>query len=137
MPSIEGHFTLDDEGNPVPCFDVLEWAKLLDNIEDRRVGLTTFSDKSKISTVFLGLDHSVTRHRPLLFETMVEGASMDVQDRYATWAEAKEGHAKFVEEYLLENPGVRVKKTDLRDRPRRAERRSTWERLRFEDKDGL
>jgi len=58
-------------------------------------------DKIRVSTVFLGLDHSFDEGPPQLFETMVFGGPLaDEMDRYATWAEAKSGHAKMFERVL-------------------------------------
>lgn len=125
---------LDDEGNPVPATDLLEWAKALDDIEHRRVGITKFSDGTTISTVFLGLDHGLSRRRPLLFEGLVQFKDGgDEQDRYATWQEALDGHRKLVELYLLEHPGVTARKNDYHERYVPIQRRSAWERLRFDD----
>jgi len=135
MPDLDMHYVLDDEGNPVPATDLITWAKALDNIELRRVGLTKFSDRTEISTVFLGLDHGFTKKRPLLFETLTQfGQGGDEMDRYGTWQEAVDGHRKVVETYLLENPEVRIRRSDIRDKYRPVERRSVWERLRFDDK---
>lgn len=50
-----------------------------------------------VSTVFLGLDHSLEGNPPLLFETMVFGGENDsYQKRYSTWDEAMEGHTHVV-----------------------------------------
>ena len=130
MVAIHDHFTLDDDGNPVPEEDMIKWAKALDNIEERRVGHTIFEDRTTISTVFLGLDHSVTRHRSLLFETLCKfKGGGDQMDRYPTWAEALQGHRTYVEEYRRLHPDINVRREEIFDRPRRSERRSLWERL--------
>jgi hypothetical protein len=61
--------------------------------------------------VFLGLDHSYVDHRkPILFETALipgekrycewrkkEVRDVEVVQRYATWAEAEEGHIAWIE----------------------------------------
>jgi len=130
---LEGHYLLDDDGNAVPATDLIEWAKILDNINERRVGETTFSDKTKISTVFLGLDHGIHGH-VRLFETMIHfGEGGDETERWRTWKEALEGHLGFVKEHVLVHPEVRIIKNDIREKPLRGERRSVWERLRFPD----
>jgi hypothetical protein len=53
-----------------------------------------------VSTVFLVTDHRFDGEGPpVLFETMVfdsTGAEADI-DRYATWAEALDGHARMVQ----------------------------------------
>ena len=54
----------------------------------------------RISTVFLGLDHSYLKNqKPQIFETMVfedESYSEIYLDRYATYKEAQKGHRKAV-----------------------------------------
>ena len=52
----------------------------------------------RVSTVFLGLDHGFGAEEPVLFETMIFGGEYDEYcERYCTWDEAVEGHAKAVE----------------------------------------
>lgn len=53
----------------------------------------------RVSTVFLGLDHSFMSKTPLLFETMIFGGdeSEEYQERYSTWKQAEEGHQKAVD----------------------------------------
>jgi hypothetical protein len=75
--------------------NLIEWAKGLEK-QDRRVARTSVG-KVEVSTVFLGLDHSFGG-KPLWFETMVFGGSLDQeQERYTTWEEAEAGHAAMVE----------------------------------------
>lgn len=52
----------------------------------------------RISTVFLGLDHSFSEDaEPLLFETLIFDGEFDGEmERYSTWDEAVEGHAKMI-----------------------------------------
>lgn len=81
---------------PKPVDDLIEWAKEMER-QNRVVEQTQVGDV-KISTVFLGLDHSFGGGKPLLFETMIFGGKEDgFQDRYSTWDEAVEGHKKAVE----------------------------------------
>jgi len=55
-----------------------------------------------VSTVFLGLDHSV-RGPPQLFESMVFGGPLDgTQHRYSTWEEAERGHKHLLAESVTE-----------------------------------
>lgn len=60
----------DREGNPI---DLLRWGELLEDPEYRCVTDTTLPDGTWISTVWLGLDHSMPWNDgpPLIFETMV------------------------------------------------------------------
>ena len=53
----------------------------------------------RVSTIFLGLDHSFNeddpKDLPVLFETMIFGKfNDDYQIRYTTWEEAVEGHKR-------------------------------------------
>ena len=63
----------------------------------------TFLDGVRVSTVWLGLDHNFARFLhdpgiPIIFETMIFGGELDQQQwRYATEAQALDGHAAAVE----------------------------------------
>ena len=65
----------------------------------KRVALDYVNDSIKISTVFLGWDHSfMEESTPILFETMVFGGEYDeFQRRYTTYNEALQGHNEAVE----------------------------------------
>lgn len=91
-----GKYILRDK-TVVPEPDLLTWGRWLETA-DRQVANTLVGDV-RVSTVFLGLDHSFGDDRPpILFETMVFGGSLeDEMDRYATWDEAEKGHAAMVE----------------------------------------
>ena len=82
----------------VPCPWLLSWATWMET-EDRHVK-ETIQDDVRVSTVFLGLDHSFGQSGPpILFESMcfVAGEGVD-QRRYATWEEAERGHDDMVRE---------------------------------------
>lgn len=84
------------EKTPILEPDLIKWAKNFET-EDRRVAQDVIGDV-KISTVFLGVDHSFGISKPLLFETMVFGGKFDQeQDRYSTWDEAVQGHKNMVD----------------------------------------
>ncbi len=84
------------DGVPVPEPDIYKWAKWFENVDNRRVAWTEVGDV-KISTVFLGLDHSFMRGTPILFETMIFGGEHDeYQERYHTLEEAMLGHERAV-----------------------------------------
>ena len=52
----------------------------------------------RISTVWLGMDHSFGGSAPELFETMVFGGEWDQElTRYATKEEASKGHQRIVQ----------------------------------------
>ena len=84
----------------------MEYYKLIDekvvgtdNIEevfgkkvDRQIA-NTVKDGVRVSTIFLGIDHSLGGGPPLLFETMIFGGEHDQdQWRHATYDEAEKGH---------------------------------------------
>jgi len=92
------HYILDGK-TPVPV-DLITWAKWL-NTGNRIVKKDTATVKLRgqpvgevrVSTVFLGLDHSFGEGPPLLFETMVFGGVLDgEQDRCSTWDAAEKMH---------------------------------------------
>lgn len=89
-------YILDDNGNPLVETDLLTWARWMETA-DRRVAYTD-TGESRISTIFLGMDHAFSEQEPpILYETMIFGGLHDqYQQRYATRAEALAGHAVAV-----------------------------------------
>lgn len=83
----------------VPVESALTWGKWFEkNRAQRQVCVDMLPDGVRVSTVFLGLDHSFGAGPPLLFETLVFEGPMDGEmDRYSTWDEAERGHAAMVE----------------------------------------
>jgi len=79
-----------------PTADLMEYAEWFENSTARFINQTMIGD-IKVSTVFLGLDHSFgDGQTPILFETMVFGGPLDQQqDRYSTYDEAEAGHEKM------------------------------------------
>jgi hypothetical protein len=74
----------------------MEWGRFFQSA-DRRVASDEVGS-ARISTVFLGLDHSFGDGPPLLFETMVFEGELDGEcERYSTWEEAEAGHSAMVE----------------------------------------
>ena len=92
------HYILNEDKSVTAVDSVIEWAKGFAKA-DRRVERTNIPEfGSDVSTVFLGLDHQWGSGSPLLFETMIFGGDMDgYQERYSTWDEAVNGHAKVVD----------------------------------------
>ncbi len=77
---------------PVPCDDLMTWADWFENADNRRVAKTESGD-IRVSTVFLGLDHSYGDGEPQLFETMIFGGEHNNEQwRCATWEQAEEQH---------------------------------------------
>ncbi len=76
--------------------DVLEWGKWFGKA-NRHVAQKVLRSGVRVSTVFLGIDHSFGGETPILFETMIFGGKHDqYQERYATWEEAEKGHKQAV-----------------------------------------
>lgn len=90
----------DQDGNPL---DLMEWAKLFEDTESRRIGSTKVKGYW-VSTVWLGLP-PISNPR-LIFETMVfksktdgfDDAVDDYTRRYATKEGAIAGHKEVVAE---------------------------------------
>lgn len=95
----------------VPERDTLTWARWYEE-HNRHVMDTRLIDGSRISTVFLGLDHSslIPNSPPQLFETALisgdkhycvwlkkEIHEIEIVARYATWGEAEDGHMEWIE----------------------------------------
>ncbi len=84
-----------DGKNVVECPDLQTWFAWYES-SSRSVANETI-DGVRVSTVFLGLDHSFGTGPLTLFETMVFGGPLDgEQYRCATWEEAELMHAKAV-----------------------------------------
>ena len=96
---------MDEDGNLIPA-SFEEWARFMEGPQ-RIIQQEEFMDgRYRVSTVFLGLDHSHGLGRKLYFETMVFGPEREVnafgqshmlraslwQERCETLAEAKELH---------------------------------------------
>jgi len=86
----------------VKCEDQNDWASWFSKT-DRTVANDVIGD-SRISTVFLGFDHSLKTDpwfegEPILFETMVFGGELDgEQVRCSTWEQAEEMHKHMCEQ---------------------------------------
>jgi hypothetical protein len=82
---------------------LMEWAKLVEDKDYKRVAEITLPDGKWISTVWLGLNHNWGEGKPLIFETMVFPSKSDLSeldiDRYSTLEEAQKGHEEFVKKY--------------------------------------
>lgn len=87
------HYIL--EGKTPKSVDLMTWAKWFEVGNDNRRVASTAKDGVRVSTVFLGLDHSFGYGEPLLFETMIFGGEHDeYQTRCTTWEQAEEMHRK-------------------------------------------
>ena len=93
----------EDGRTPIPVDDLMEWANWF-KTGNRRVA-EDYVGSYRVSTVFLGLDHSFSRFfgvvaAPLVFETMIFADNANPQhcdmERCSTWDEAVEQHARVV-----------------------------------------
>lgn len=92
-------FYVLDGKTPRAVADMMEWAAWMETA-DRQVMNTVLVDGSRVSTVFLGLDHSWRAYGPpILFETMIfaDDGESEIMARYSTWAEAMEGHMEVLQ----------------------------------------
>lgn len=95
---LDGHKVVEEP-------DIIKWAKWFEG--GNRIVDKTTADVSlhgvkigqvRISTVFLGIDHSFDGEVPLLFETMVFGGKLDEEmDRCGTWEAAEKMHELMCE----------------------------------------
>lgn len=84
--------------------DLLKWADWLEaHAKEVRLAQTFIRRylvfrQYRVSTIFLGLDHSFGVGPPLVFETMVfgKGRANQYQERYSTYDKAIAGHARVV-----------------------------------------
>lgn|SRR6185503_3115750 len=97
------YYNLDENNNPVPC-KLSDWEDLYETAEGnkrRRVAEDEING-SRISTVFLGIDHGYGfTSNPMLFETMVFNSEDDncdgYQTRCSTWNGAIQMHKDAIE----------------------------------------
>lgn len=74
-----------------------EYSKWISKNPKQKVVKQELIKDSKVSTVFLGLDHSWESDTPVLWETMIFGGKEDMyQDRYTSYKDAVIGHKKAV-----------------------------------------
>ena len=83
---------------PVEEPDIFRWGEWFEKTENRIVAKTRIGIV-RVSTLFLGLDHSWGKGPPLLFETIVLKCPFlgDLRSRYSTWADAENGHRVTVQ----------------------------------------
>ena len=107
------------DGEKLVETDLMGWGEWFENFDNRRIAETTIGD-AWVSTVFLGIDHNFGGEGPpLLFETMVFFDREDLRDeimmRYATYAEAREGHDSIVAALsMIERESIDTARSALR-----------------------
>jgi len=96
----------DMDGQPIT---MEKWCETFEDFEHRRIGYTELPGGCRVSTVWLGLDHSFREEGPpLIFESMVFGPddSTDLDMiRYSTREEAEQGHSLLVTRWTGWTPG--------------------------------
>jgi len=85
------------EGKTPVRVDFYEFIKWTDEQHEARPSHkhvdSTTKDGVRVSTIFMGLDHSWGGGVPVLFETMIFGGEHDgYQERCSTWAQAEAMH---------------------------------------------
>ena len=95
MTTITPYYVLDENGEPTPEPDQEKWNEFMVNA-DRRIALDRVGEID-ISTVFRGIDTSLGRGAPVLWETMVFGGPLHEQcAQYTSQQTALEGHEAMV-----------------------------------------
>ena len=95
-------YILDNNHKPVISTAVKSSEWMENNPKRKTVGYDELTDLNgddvRISTVFLGLDHSYFLKIPTLWETMIFGGENDqaYQERYGSYEQAIEGHQKAI-----------------------------------------
>ncbi len=90
-------YILNDNGDPIEEPDLFVWGKWFQTA-NRHIA-SDIIGKVRISTVFLGLDHSfcIENHKAILFETMIFNGKHDqYQERYTNRIAALAGHGQAV-----------------------------------------
>jgi hypothetical protein len=95
-------FIRDPDGTIRAADDLMEWAEYV-GAADMRIARTELGP-IKVSTIFLAKDFAYHAGDPLLFETMITGLPKggSLVTRYATEAEALDGHAKIVAKLIVD-----------------------------------
>ena len=90
-------YILDENNKPVESSTTEYYMWEEENPTKRIVKQDTIGD-IRISTVFLGLDHSYNSDKPILWETMIFGGKQDqYQERYSSYEDALIGHQKALD----------------------------------------
>lgn len=123
------HYLLDKNGQPYKEKDLLTWAQEFEAMERHlAVDIIKLQKGSlRVSTVFLGIDHSFGGQEPVLWETMVFASTSATRlpaglddidedcERYSSRAAALEGHRAICQRILdaIAGPQVRIEKPQL------------------------
>jgi hypothetical protein len=105
LPMSLKHWILDEKGRPVSV-DLFTWAKWF-GTRERFICQETIA-QNRISTIFLGIDHSFAHGGPpILWETMTFGAKLDNETRRCagTKEQAEAMHEEMVKD-VCEASGI-------------------------------
>ncbi len=92
FPLSDGLYILNADNSVRKAASLFEWGRWFETA-NRIVGATEITSQTRVSTVFLGIDHGWDRGPPILFETMIFGGPLDnSQWRYSSWDDAETGH---------------------------------------------
>ena len=99
---VKGSWYFDKAGQPISFNKWIELSCV--DPTYHQVACDVLADGTRISTVWLGLNHNLQLGRPLIFETMVFSQRPELSERYcwrySTLAEAEAGHAAALAECL-------------------------------------
>lgn len=91
-------YILDKDNKPVQC-STKEYCEWEEKNPNKKVVKQETINKTRISTVFLGLDHRFNGKVPVLWETMIFSDDVDYdqyQNRYTTYEDALKGHEEIL-----------------------------------------
>lgn len=97
VAAVSGRYITDDEGQPVPCPDLMRWARWFER-PGNKIVIRSYAPDVMVSTVFLALDHGFGDGPPVLWETMVfcDGTCRDRDSaRYTSRYSALRGHVRM------------------------------------------
>lgn len=95
------YYILDENNKPVLEPDDEKSFKWRSDYLHKIVSRTSFPSGTRISTVFLCLDHGWESGPPVLWETMVFGGEFsNDQERYTSHDDAVKGHIEWVKKVL-------------------------------------
>lgn len=107
-----GHYILNDKGEPVAA-KFSEWAIWFERRRTKRILKQQWIGNVRVSTVFLGLDHSWGKGPPVLWETMTFSNRKDFDQRLDRCAGSREQaqamHARVCAE-VREKLGMKANK---------------------------
>jgi len=99
---LQMHYILDENGKPINPKSMDEYYRWI-QLNGKSLKVTEINPVVKVSTCFLGMDHSWfgkddPTHAPVVFETMIFGGKHDCwQDRYCNKNVALADHDRVVE----------------------------------------